>query len=206
MSDKLLDVMAAQPKIVPYLDLPIQHCSERVLKAMNRQGGREAVLKAIERIRTKLPHAAVRTTLIVGFPGETQAEFEELCHFVKQKRFDRLGCFAYSEEEGTPAASLPDKVPEEEKLRRQEIVMREQAAIMEQLNEQKVGTVQQVIVEGYDPYIKHCFGRTAYDAPEVDGKIFFTAKQRPKAGDFVAVEVTDVLDYDLLGRLQEAEE
>ncbi len=199
VNEELLDTMAACRKVLPYLDLPIQHCNSEILRAMNRKGSRTELEEVIALIRRKLPGATLRTTLITGFPGETEAQFEELCEFVKAMRFDRLGCFAFSPEEGTPAAAMEGQIPEQERLRRQDIVMREQAAVAERLAESRVGEVVTVLVEGYDASVKYYFGRTAADAPEVDCKLLFPCSRKLKEGDFVKVRVTDWLDYDLLG-------
>ncbi len=199
ITEELLDTMASCRKVVPYLDLPIQHCNSEILRRMNRRGSKEQLEETVALIRRKLPRAVIRTTLITGFPGETEEEFEELCEFVKEMKFDRLGCFAFSPEEGTAAAEMDGQIEEEERLRRQDIVMREQAAVAEALSESWVGRVVTVLVEGYDPGVKHYFGRTEADAPEVDGKIFFPSSRKLEAGEFTKVRVTDWLDYDLIG-------
>lgn len=201
VNEELLDAMAECNKVLPYLDLPIQHCNSEILRQMNRKGSRAELEQTIALIRCKLPDVTLRTTLIAGFPGETPEQFEELCEFVKEMRFDRLGCFAFSPEEGTPAAERGDQIPEEERVRRQDIVMREQAAVAESLCESRVGQTMTVLVEGYDATIKYYFGRTAADAPEVDCKLFFPCARKLNAGDFVKVRVTDWLDYDLLGEI-----
>ena len=199
ITDELLDAMAECPKVLPYLDLPIQHCNAQLLRAMNRKGSRQELEEIVARIRGRLPGVVLRTTLIVGFPGETQEQFEELCEFVKAIQFDRLGCFAFSPEEGTPAAQMEGQIAPQERQRRQDIVMREQAAVAERLAESRVGEALTVLVEGYDASVKYYFGRTYADAPEVDCKIFFPCSKKLREGDFVKVRVTDWLDYDLLG-------
>ena len=200
ITDELLDVMNREEKIVKYLDLPLQHCSGEVLKRMNRNGDEKSLRALISRIREKVPGITLRTTLITGFPGESKDDFASLAQFVKDVKFDRLGVFPYSREEGTPAYEMEGQVSEKVKNRRAEIIMEEQSVIMERLNEKKINTDVDVLVEGYDSYIKMCFGRTAADAPEVDGKIFFTPKaKRPAMGDVVTVTVTDVMEYDLMG-------
>ena len=178
VTDELLDVMAREEKIVPYLDLPLQHADGDILRAMHRRGDEASLSALLAHIREKVPGIALRTTLIAGFPGETEAQFETLCRFVKTQRFERMGAFAYSREEGTPAAALPDQVPEEEKARRVEILMEEQSFIAEARNAEQVGRVLPVLVEGYDGFVKMHFGRSPYDAPEVDGKVFFTAGEQ----------------------------
>jgi ribosomal protein S12 methylthiotransferase len=144
----------------------------------------------------------LRTTLITGFPGESEEQFTELCEFVKNTRFDRLGCFAYSPEEDTLAAQMPNQVDEQTKVSRAENIMEMQMDIMREKNEEKIGTVLEVIIEGWDDYIKCYFGRTVCDAPEVDGKIFFMSDRPLVIGDFAKVQINDCIDYDLLGELK----
>ncbi len=203
ITDELLDVMANEEKVVDYLDIPIQHCNGEVLRRMNRQGDKASLEQLIDKIRHKLPNVTLRTTLITGFPGETQEQFTELCEFVKKARFDRLGCFAYSEEEGTPAASFPDQIDKQLRADRSEIVMNDQLTVMCEKNEAKFGTVQKVLIEGYDDYIKCYFGRSKSDAPEIDGKVFFVSPHPLVLGEFVDVLINDALEYDLLGELVE---
>lgn len=199
LTDEIIDIMAREEKIVKYIDLPIQHCCGEVLKRMNRPGDRQSLENTVKKLREKIPGITVRTTLIAGFPGETEQQFEELSEFVKEMKFERLGCFAYSAEEGTPAAEFEGQLSEEEKNRRAEIIMEQQSFISDQISGQKVGQTVDVLVEGYDTYIKHFYGRTPADAPDIDCKIFFKSKSKPNPGDFVKVRVTDVLDMDLLG-------
>ena len=200
VSDELLTVMREEEKIVKYLDLPLQHCDGGILKSMNRRGDEASLRNLISRIRSAVPGITLRTTLIAGLPGEGEREFEALAAFVKDMKFDRLGVFPYSREDGTPAWSFPGQVDEETKYRRTEIIMEEQFDIMERLNRKKLGSTAEVLTEGWDSYIKMCYGRTAADAPDVDGKVFFTPSgKRPAPGDFVTVRFTDVLDYDLMG-------
>ena len=201
VTDELLCVMREEEKIVKYLDLPLQHCDKDVLRLMNRNGDEKLLSKLIGHIRETVPGITLRTTLITGFPGETKAQFAALAQFVKDMKFERLGVFPYSREEGTPAYDLPDQVSDKVKERRAEIIYEEQAVIMERHNLKRVGQTVDVLVEGWDSYIKMCFGRTQADAPDVDGKIFFTLSgSRPKPGEIVKVRVTDVLEgYDLLG-------
>lgn len=201
MTDELIDAISNEEKIVKYIDLPIQHVNSRVVKAMNRRDDKEKLKELISKMRARIPGIVIRTTLIVGFPGETEEEFGELADFVKEMRFDRLGAFAYSQEEGTPAAKMPEQIDEEIKKRRQEIIMDEQSRIAQELNEKKVGKTLEVLCEGYDRAAECNFGRSAADAPDIDGKVFFTAKSRPKPGTFVNVKITDVCDYDLTGEM-----
>ncbi|HIS50167.1 MAG TPA: 30S ribosomal protein S12 methylthiotransferase RimO [Candidatus Gallacutalibacter pullistercoris] len=200
VTDELLDVMASEPKIVKYIDLPLQHASGKVLKAMNRRGDKESLTKLIAHMREKVPGLVLRTTLITGFPGETEEDFTELSEFVQEIRFDRLGCFAYSQEEDTPAALLPDQIDEETKNRRAEIIMEQQMEIMQQKGEEMVGKAVTVLTEGFDRYAECYFGRTAADSPDIDGKVFFTAQgNKPYFGQFVKVRIDDCMDCDLTG-------
>lgn len=199
ITDELLDVMARQPKLVKYLDMPIQHASGKVLKAMNRRGDAESLAALVNTIREKMPDVTLRTTVMTGFPGETEEDFETLCETVARLQFDRLGCFAYSAEEGTPAADFPDQVEEEEKQRRRDIVMEAQARIALQKAEAMVGKTVEVLVESFDRYAECWFGRTAADAPDIDTKVFFTTPEKVSPGDFIHVQITECFDYDLFG-------
>ncbi len=203
ITDELLDVIAREEKLVKYFDIPIQHCNGDVLRRMNRHGDRSTLAALMTKIRERIPDATLRTTLITGFPGETAEQFEELAEFVNEIKFDRLGCFAYSPEEDTPAASFPDQIPEDEKQRRADIIMEQQMFINDELNQRKLGSEVEIVVEGFDRYAECCFGRSAADAPEIDGKIFFTTPRKLTAGDYVKVKLTDVLDCDLLGEVVE---
>ena len=201
ITDELLDTMASQPKIMNYIDIPIQHCSGEVLHNMNRRGDRQSLTELIAKIRAKMPDVAIRTTLITGFPGETEEQFTELCEFVNEIGFDRLGCFAYSAEEGTPAAEMPNQCEKTVKERRAEVIMNDQLRIISEKNQEKIGKTLDILVEGYDNYIRCCFGRSYADAPEIDAKIFFApSSPRPSEGDIVKVEIFDTIEYDLLGQ------
>lgn len=202
ITDELLDTMAQEEKIVPYIDLPLQHASGPILKAMNRRGDRQSLTALMNKIRERVPGVVLRTTLITGFPGETEEDFTELAEFVKDVKFERLGCFAYSQEEGTPAAELPGQLDEEVKVHRAELIMDRQMEIMERQGVELIGKTLEVLVEGYDRYAECWFGRSWRDAPDVDGKIFFTTGgKRPRLGSFVQVMVEDCMDCDLTGRL-----
>lgn len=200
ITDELLDYMAGEPKIVRYIEMPIQHSEEKVLAAMNRRGNEQSLLQTLEKIRRKLPGVVLRTTLMVGFPGEDKAAFTNLTEFVKKARFDRLGCFVFSPEEDTPAAAMPNATSAKTAERRQEIVMLEQSVIMEQINRARIGSTVRVLVEGFDKYAETWFGRSAGEAPEVDPKIFFTGKGIAP-GQMVDVKLTDVVDFDMIGEL-----
>lgn len=203
ITDELLETMRSEEKIVNYLDIPLQHCNSEVLKRMNRRGSRSELESLIDRIRAKIPDITLRTTLITGFPGESEEQFEELCEFTRKVRFDRLGCFAYSEEEGTAAANYPDQIDMQTRVDRAEIIMNDQLSVVAENNQRKIGTTEEVLVEGYDDYIKCYFGRTRSDAPEIDGKVFFTVTKPLEIGSFVKVTINDSLEYDLLGELCE---
>ena len=206
ITDELLQVMAEEDRICKYLDMPIQHCDGDMLKAMNRPGDQKTLKALIRHIREMVPGITLRTTLIAGFPGETKDQFRKLCQFVRDMRFDRLGCFAYSEEEGTPAAEMEPRVPEEERARRAEIITEDQNNVLARKNDQKIGKTELVLVEGYDRWGECWFGRTSADAPEIDGKIFFTAGKKPRPGMFVWVRIDDVMDLDLMGTMVEGPE
>ena len=201
ITDELLSVMKSEEKIVNYLDIPIQHCNKDILKKMNRPGSKEELEALILKIRETLPDVTLRTTLITGFPSENEEQFEELCEFVKNAQFDRLGCFAYSEEEGTFAASMPDQIPQQTRVDRSEIIMNDQLSVALSKNEEKFGKVLEVLIEGYDDYIKCYFGRSRADAPEIDGKVFFISGRPLEIGTFVEVKINDSIEYDLLGEL-----
>lgn len=205
ITDELLELIASEPKLVPYLDIPIQHASDKILKRMNRRGTGAEIEALIEKIRKKIPDVTLRTSLITGFPGESEEDFTILAEFVNRVEFDRLGCFAYSAEEDTPAAEFPDQTDPQLRQDRSEIIMNDQMTIAEAKNQQKIGSVVEVLVEGYDSYIKCFYGRSAADAPDIDGKVFFMSEQSLEAGSFVKVLINDVIEYDLLGEL-EAEE
>ena len=200
ITDELLDTMARQPKVLHYIDLPLQHADDGILKAMNRKGDSAYLRETVSRIRTKLPDAVIRTTFIVGFPGEGEEEFENLAEFVNEIEFDRLGCFEFSPQEGTPAFDMEDDVEPDVKLRRGEIIMQDQLEIVTLKNNEKIGNTYRVLVEDYDPYSDSYRGRTYMDAPEIDGTISFTTNNGYEPGDFVDVVVIGVNDYDLIAK------
>ena len=201
ITDELLYLLRDEEKIVKYLDIPIQHCNDSILKRMNRKSSKAALTSLMENIRKTVPGITVRTTLIVGFPGETDGQFTELHEFVKEMRFDRLGCFTYSAEEETVAADYPDQIDAQTKQDRFDLIMQSQADISREINEAKAGKTVKVLIEGYDDYIKCYFGRSEADAPEIDGKVFFITPRPLKIGEFVNVKINDTLEYDLLGEL-----
>lgn len=204
VTDKLIDVFAEESKLCNYFDIPVQHCSDGILKRMGRRTNKKQITELIARIRHRLPDAVIRTSLIVGFPGETEEEFEELRQFVEETKFDRLGVFAYSREEDTPAYDMDNQIDEEEKERRRELLMMVQSEISQQLNEDKIGKTVRVLVEGKDEIIKSYYGRTYADSIEIDGKVFFKSDKPLKEGDFASVKIEQVLEYDLFGTATEA--
>ncbi len=199
ITDELIELIASEEKLVKYLDIPIQHCNDRVLKRMNRKSTKAELVSLVKKLRERIPGVILRTTLIAGFPGETEEEFEELCEFVNEMKFDRLGCFAYSQEEGTSAALLPDQLDEEEKRRRADTVTETQMLISDRQSEERVGKDMEVVVEGWDKWADCYFGRSYAEAPEIDGKIFFTSDSPRTVGEYVKVHIDGTMDYDLLG-------
>ena len=201
ITDELLEEYKTNPRLVNYIDLPIQHISDRVLKSMNRHGDGALIRDTVARIRKAVPDMAIRTTAIVGFPGETEEEFNELCQFIKDTKFTHFGAFPYSAEEGTPAANLPDQIDEQTKQDRYDIIMNTQLPNVEAYNKSMLEKRVKVVVEGFDPVSEAFYGRSAADAPDIDRKIYFTAApgQQLKLGSFVFVRIKEVIDYDLLG-------
>ena len=200
ITDELCDVIASNDRIIKYIDIPVQHVNNDILRRMNRHGGEEAVRSAVKKLRERIPGITLRSTVIVGFPGETEEAFEELCQFIKDTEFDRLGAFPYSPEEGTPAATFPDQIDEQVKIDRADIIMQTQYSIMEKKNEAMIGKTIRVLVEDFDPVSEMHFGRGDADAPEIDGKVYFSARRRIAPGSIVSVKIEDVLDCDLCGR------
>ncbi len=202
--DKITDGLCREfkenPRLVKYVDMPIQHINDTVLRKMNRHGGRAVIEDSIKRLREACPEIVLRSTVIVGFPGETDAHFEELLDFLKETKFQRLGAFQYSREEGTPAAKLSGQVSKAKKEGRYDSVMLQQNEIMNEYNESRIGKYETVLVEGYDPVSETYFCRGQADAPEIDGKIYLTGEKRDSLapGDMVEVEITAGMDCDLL--------
>ena len=194
----VIEVMKEEPKICNYLDIPLQHISDPILASMKRGTTQEKTTKLLKKFREAMPEMAIRTTLIVGYPGETQADFEALKSFVKEMRFDRLGCFTYSHEENTTAYELEDDVPEEVKLARANEIMEIQSQISWELNQQKVGKTFRCLIDRKEG--NYFVGRTEYDSPDVDNEVLIDAKKHyVKTGDFVEVKIIDATDYDLYG-------
>lgn len=201
ITDELIDTIASCKKVLHYIDIPLQHADGRILKAMNRTGDRESLTALIDKIREKIPDVILRTTFITGFPGEDEEAFNTLSEFVDDIQFDRLGCFAYSAEEGTIAAQMDNQIDDEVKKHRADIIMEQQFDIFQYKQKQYIDTVQKCIVEGYDAYSDSYFGRTWMDAPEIDSAVYFTGKGDYEEGDIVDVEIFDVNDYDLMGEI-----
>ena len=199
ITDEFIDALVRNTKVVPYLDLPIQHCDDAVLKAMNRRGGRKEIEDAIHRLRKAIPGITLRTTLIAGFPGETEEQYAELCDFVKTVKFDRLGCFAYSAEENTVAARMDGQIEQEVKDKRAELVMQIQTGIMAQKQAEKVGQTVHVLCDGIDEENGLYLCRTTGDAPEVDGCVCVSSEEPLYPGQFYDVLVEDSDLYDLYG-------
>mgnify|MGYP004529507769 FL=1 len=201
ITDELIETMKNQEKVVNYIDLPLQHADDKILKAMNRRGDQALIRNVISKLRAEIPDVVIRTTFIVGFPGEGEEEFETLAEFVNEIEFDRLGVFTFSPQEGTPAFDMEDQVDEDIKTRRGEVIMQDQYSIMEEKNNEKIGKTYRVVVEDYDGYSDSYTGRTYMDAPEIDGLVKFTSHKDLDIGDFVDVEIFDVEDYDLIGEV-----
>lgn len=205
ISDAFLDVIAEEPKAVKYLDMPLQHASQNVLKLMKRGGNRGSLERLIERVRKRVPGIAVRTTFISGFPGETEKDYEELLSFIKNVEFDRVGVFTYSDEEGTPAFDLSDKVPQRTAARRRNSLMKAQAKISRRKNRARVGEVVRVLFEGESKESELLWqGRMETQAPDIDGCVLINDVpdgMLPDSGEFVNVEITEGHEYDLVGRI-----
>ena len=202
ITDELIDVIKTEDKICKYIDIPLQHCNKDVLCRMNRSGDKESLLALINKLRKEIPDIVIRTTFIAGFPGETEEEFTELCEFAKEAKFQRMGCFPYSVEEGTPAAEFPNQLDEETKAHRAEIIMDQQSYIMDEYLESQIGKEMEVLCEGYDRYAECYFGRSYCDAPDVDTVTFFTSTgEKPKVGEFYKIEITDFIDSSLVGEI-----
>lgn len=200
VTDELIDVIAEEDKIVKYIDIPLQHCNGEVLRNMNRRGNRESLTALLNKIKSKIPNVIFRSTFITGFPGETEEQFEELADFAAEIKFQRLGCFPYSKEEDTKASLMENQIDDDIKQKRADIIMEHQQSVMAEYCESLIGSEVEVLVEGYDKLAECFFGRTYADAPEVDGCVFFTCDgEKPKAGDFVKVKITDYMGCDPVG-------
>ena len=204
MSDELIDVLANEPKIVKYLDIPIQHIDDGILKKMNRRGNSKYLKALLTKLRDRIPGLVLRTSLITGLPGEGEKEFEALCNFLREYKLERVGAFAFSPEEGTRAATM--EYPDAEVARQRADVVEEiQSRIMDEWNESMMGKKLQVLCEGYDADEECWYGRTFADSPDIDGRILFDSEEELTPGDFVTVEVTDACDGELIGVMEDAE-
>ena len=200
ITDELIDEFNSNPRLVKYMDIPTQHISDSVLKRMNRHGGKDLIIGVIKKLRERVPGITLRTTAMVGFPGETEEDFVELCEFIKDTRFDRFGAFTFSPEEDTEAALMQGQIDEQVKQDRYDILMQTQLTVSEELNNAKIGSEITVITDGYDTVAEVYYGRSEADAPDVDGKVYFRAeKGKYTFGDFVKVKIDEALDYDLIG-------
>lgn len=201
ITDGLINEFKNNDKLVKYIDMPIQHINDDILKRMNRRDTSDSIKEVVEKLRREVPGIIIRSTVIVGFPGETEKQFNELRTFLKEVKFERLGAFEYSREEGTPAYDMPKQVASATKKKRCDAIMSDQNRIHNDFNAKFIDKTLKVICEGYDPVSECFFGRSYADAPDIDGKVYFTAPKRLKEGEFVDVKITEVLDYDLFGKL-----
>ena len=205
--DKITDELVAEirdnPRIVKYIDIPIQHISDTVLRRMNRHGGSDVIKGAVAKLRREVPGIVLRSTAIVGFPGETEEDFRQLCEFVKEAKFERFGAFTYSREEDTPAYDFDGQIDEQVKQDRYDIVMQAALTVSEKYNKSRLGKTYRVLCEGYDPVAESHYGRSYAEAADIDGKIWFTTDRpnlRIAEGEMIDVKITDSMDYDLVGR------
>ena len=199
ITDELIEVIKTEDKIVKYIEMPVQHAAGSMLARMNRPGDKASLLELVHKLRREIPNVILRTTLMVGFPGETDSEFEQLCEFVKEAEFDRLGVFTFSEEEGTPAFDMQDKIEEDVKDRRAETIELLQSEIVLKKQDALVDRTVEVLVEGFDRIAECWFGRSYMEAPDIDGKIFFTSNDAIDAGDIISVKITECMDFELIG-------
>lgn len=197
ITDSLINVIANEEKVCSYIDIPLQHSDKTVLKNMNRVGDGDDYRALISKMRKAIPDLALRTTFMVGFPGETDEQFENLCKFTEDVKFDKMGCFTFSPEEDTPAYDMQNQIDDDVKVRRQEVLMNKQYSITEELNKQRIGRIYKVIIDTFDG--ENYVGRSYMDSPEIDSGIIFTCDNNLNIGDFVNVEITDYNGYDLIG-------
>lgn len=199
ITDELIEVIATEPKIVKYLDIPLQHVSKRILRAMHRPGDKDSLTALLMKLRARIPGLVLRTSLIVGLPGETEAEFAQLCEFLQQARIERAGVFEYSPEEGTEAAALPDQIDDDEKHRRRLIVEELQSGVIDEYNLSRMHETLDVLCEGFDAAAGLFYGRSYADSVDVDGRIYFASETPVQAGEFVTVRIENSLGADLEG-------
>ena len=203
LDDALIDVIASEPKILRYIDIPLQHINDGILKAMNRRGSKAEIVDLLDKLRERLPGLVLRTSLICGLPGEGEAEFEELCDFLRSAGIERAGIFQFSPEEGTPAAAMENQVEGDVAARRVELLVDLQSRVMDDFNARRMGETLEVLCEGFDPDMGCYAGRSYADSPDVDGKVYFTAAGVVSAGEFVQVRITGAEDGDLMGEIEE---
>ncbi|MGN1202134.1 MAG: 30S ribosomal protein S12 methylthiotransferase RimO, partial [Eubacterium sp.] len=197
ITDELINVIANEEKICSYIDIPLQHCNREILRSMNRNGSYDSLKELLLKMKERIPNLSLRTTFMVGFPGETEEQFEELCQFVKDIRFDKMGCFTFSPEEDTPAFNFDNQIDEDVKKRRQEVLMDIQYSITENSNRKRVGNVYKTVID--ERQDGHYIGRSYLDSPEIDSGIIVTSDRELKSGDFINVKITDFDGYDLIG-------
>ena len=201
ITDELIEELRTNDRLLKYMDIPVQHISDSVLKRMNRHGGKELIYETIDRLKKGVPDIVLRTTAMVGFPGETEEDFAELCQFIKDVRFDRFGAFTFSPEEGTAAAEMADQIDEQVKQDRYAILMQTQLTVSEEKTAERIGDTLIVLCEGYDSIAEVYHGRSYADAPDVDGRVYFKSKEKLEQGSFVTVKITEAMDYDLVGEI-----
>ncbi len=201
ITDELIEELKNNDRLLKYMDIPVQHISDGVLKRMNRHGDSALIRENIKKLKDRVPGIILRTTAMVGFPGETEEDFSELCEFVKEMKFDRFGAFTFSPEEGTLAAEMDSQIDEQTKQDRYDILMQTQLTVTEEKNAEYVGKTLKVITDGFDTVAEVYYGRSYGDAPDVDGKVYFTSKRKINQGAFVSVKISEALDYDLVGEV-----
>ena len=202
IDDRLIDVIAREDKILKYLDIPLQHCNDKILKKMNRRGDKKYLCALLDKLRERIPGLVLRTSIIAGLPGEGEEEFDELCDFLREERLERVGAFAFSPEEGTPAAQM-EHVDTDTAVKRAEIVEMLQSEIMDAYNAEKLGKTMEVLVDGFDEDAEQFYGRTYADSPDIDGRVLFSAARSVVPGEFVMVRITGAEDGDLVGEMEE---
>jgi ribosomal protein S12 methylthiotransferase len=199
ITDELLELIGKTPRVCKYIDLPLQHINSRILKLMRRDTTKTDILRLVAKIRKKIPGVAIRTSFIVGFPSETDGEFQELLYFIEEVKFERLGAFIYSREEGTSAYAFKEQIPHKTKLERLSALMSRQQAVSRDINQRFLGQIMEILIDEKEEGFY--LGRSQYDAPEVDGLVYVNSKETLRPGDFVKVKITDTLEYDLVGEV-----
>lgn len=197
VTDELIETIANEDKVCSYIDMPLQHCNAEILKAMNRSGDYNSLKSLILKMKERIPDLSLRTTFMVGFPGETDAQFEELCRFVKEMKFDKMGCFAYSPEEDTPAVDFDGQIDDDIKKRRAEVLMDIQYTVTENANKARIGKTYKTVIDGFEDGVY--YGRCYLDSPEIDSSIIINSDKELKIGAFTDVKITDYNGYDLIG-------